>query len=254
MIMRDKDNVSAYLPDSAPPGVGWIWFDLDDTLYDFAGASYIALRHVYDKYGFDRFFENERQWFDTYHRHNTALWKLYNGALITQEKLRFDRFYLPLLEGGMDEDENLRLNPLLDADYLGKLGSSGMLLPGAKEALRHLKSRGYDIGILSNGFRGVQHEKLLSSGIVHFVDKVVLSDDINVNKPDRRIFDYALSQSGATAAGSLMIGDNPDTDIAGAVRAGWNAMLYAPHCGDNEIVIERHNIPVLDNLERLLNW
>lgn len=235
-------------------GVRWIWFDLDDTLYDFAGASLIGLRYVYCKYRLERFFGCEQQWYEIYHRHNRSLWQLYNDARITQQKLRFDRFYLPLSESGMEEEENCRLNPLLDADYLRKLGSAGMLLPGSREALGHLKARGYNIGVLSNGFRGVQHEKLQSSGIAHLVDKVVLSDDINVNKPDRRIFDYALSQSGATAAGSLMIGDNPDTDIAGAVRAGWNAMLYAPRCVDNEIVIEGHNIPVLDNLERLLNW
>ncbi|MDE5657655.1 MAG: hypothetical protein K2I25_01190 [Muribaculaceae bacterium] len=81
-----------------PDGVKWIWFDLDDTLYDFAASSLIALRHVYEKYNFKRFFADENVWFETYHRHNAALWQLYNRAEITQEKLRFDRFYLPLRE------------------------------------------------------------------------------------------------------------------------------------------------------------
>lgn len=241
-------------PEKAPAGVKWIWFDLDDTLYDFASSSLIALRQVYLKYALDRFFADETQWIETYHRHNAALWHLYNNALITQQKLRFDRFYLPLLEGGMDDAENRRLNPLLDVDYLGMLGATGLLLDGAKEALAHLKSRGFMIGVLSNGFRGVQHDKLRSSGIESLVDKVVLSDDINVNKPDRRIYDYALLQAGTCAAESLMIGDNRDTDIAGALRAGWNAILYAPCNPDATIVVEGCEIPVLHHLGRLLNW
>lgn len=238
----------------APAGVTWIWFDLDDTLYDFAASSLIALRGVYDKYRLDRFFSSVEQWTEVYHRHNSALWKLYNAAMITQQQLRFDRFYLPLLEGGVPEEENRRLNPQLDVDYLAMLGSTGLLVDGAAAALSHLRERGFHIGILSNGFRGVQHEKLRSSGIGHLIDKIVLSDDINVNKPDRRIYEYALEQAGATAAGSLMIGDNPDTDIAGAVRAGWHALLYAPHAPDEKIVIERREIGVIRHLDTLLNW
>lgn len=42
----------------APADVTWIWFDLDDTLYDFAASSLIALRGVYDKYRLDRFFSS----------------------------------------------------------------------------------------------------------------------------------------------------------------------------------------------------
>lgn len=245
---------AAYDAVKAPAGVTWIWFDLDDTLYDFAASSLIALRGIYDKYRLDRFFSSVGQWTEVYHRHNAALWKLYNAAMITQQKLRFDRFYLPLLEGGVPDEENRRLNPLLDVDYLAMLGATGLLVDGAREAMARLKERGFRIGILSNGFRGVQHDKLRSSGIGHLVDTVVLSDDINVNKPDRRIYEYALSRSGATAEESLMIGDNPDTDIAGALRAGWKALLYAPRAEDEKIVIDGCEIAVIRHLGALLNW
>lgn len=237
-----------------PEGVKVIWFDLDDTLYDFAASSMIALRGVYDKYGFDRYFRDFGHWADVYHRHNAELWRLYNAARITQARLRFDRFYLPLREAGMADDDNRRLNPLLDVDYLAMLGATGLLIDGAGEALAHLKARGYVTGVLSNGFKGVQHEKLKSAGIAHLIDIVVLSDDIGVNKPDRRIFDHALRLSGATAAESLMIGDNPDTDIAGALQAGWNAMLYAPRLHAAETMAGGCQVPVLRHFGDLLNW
>ena len=240
--------------DHAPQGVKWIWFDLDDTLYDFSASSLVALSHVYHKYRLDRFFSDVQQWIDVYHRHNTALWKLYNAAQITQQKLRFDRFYLPLQEGGADDAENRRLNPLLDVDYLDALGATGMVVDGALKAVAHLKSRGFMIGILSNGFRGVQHQKLKSSGLAPFIDKVVLSDDININKPDIRIYMYAMQLTGSSAAESLMIGDNPDTDIAGALNAGWKAILFTRHSADDSISIQQHPIAVLHNLTALLNW
>lgn len=252
--LNNKPTAPAAPPCSALEGVEWIWLDLDDTIYDFAASSLIALRQVYDKYALNRFFPDVQQWIDVYHRHNAALWALYNKAEITQQKLRFDRFYLPLQEGGADDAENVRLNPLLDVDYLAMLGATGLLIDGAKSVLEHLKSRGYKIGILSNGFREVQHEKLRSSGIDHLIDVVVLSDDININKPDRRIYDYALQQAGTTADASLMIGDNPATDIAGAIKAGWKAILFSPASEADTMLIEGVQVQVLNHLKNLLKW
>lgn len=250
--MNDKEINNEVV--AVPAGARWIWFDLDDTLYDFMGSSAVALREVYNKYRLDRYFRDEEHWFEVYHRHNAAMWVLYNAGKIDQAKLRYDRFYLPLEEGGVPDEENRRLNPLLDVDYLNALGSTGMLIDGADSVLRHLKSRGYKIGILSNGFKAVQYQKLASSGIDKYIDCVVLSDAIGVNKPHRPIYDYALQQSGAVAAESVMIGDNPDTDIAGAVRAGWPAILFSPRCEQDTIKVEGHEIQVLHTLKPLLNW
>lgn len=232
----------------------WIWFDLDDTLYDFSASSLIALRGVYDKYGLGNYFSDVQQWIDIYHRHNSMLWSLYNRGEINQPKLRYDRFYLPLKEVGVDDAESNRLNPLLDEDYLSMLGATGLLVDGAMPTLQHLKSAGYAIGVLSNGFRGVQHEKLRSSRLDKVVDAMVLSDDVGVNKPDRRIFDHALAVSGVGASESLMVGDNPDTDIAGAVNAGWRAVLFNPAMNEDEITVNGTGVPVVNDLRKLTKF
>lgn len=232
----------------------WIWFDLDDTLYDFKASSLMALRGIYVKYGLERYFRDQNEWINLYHRHNTHLWELYNKADITQRQLRHDRFYLPLKDAGVPEDENNRLNDPLDHDYLELLGATGLLIPGALEAVSHLKNLGYYIGILSNGFKGVQHDKLKSSGLDKLVDMMILSDDININKPDRRIYDYALRKSNCAPSDALMIGDNPVTDIAGAINAGWDALLFAPGHENRTITISDREIPVLHSLSELLIW
>lgn len=61
-----------------------------------------------------------------------------------------------------------------------------------------------------------------------YIDIVVLSDDIGVNKPDVRLYRHAMERTGISdPEAHLMIGDNPSTDIAGALAAGWHAMLLS---------------------------
>ena len=91
--------------------------------------------------------------------------------------------------------------------------------------LEYLSSR-YRVHVLSNGFKGVQDLKLISAGIRHLVDKIIISDDCGITKPQRGIFDYALEQCQAQAESSVMIGDNADADIAGAHNAGWHTIYF----------------------------
>lgn len=234
--------------------VKWIWFDLDDTLYDFSASSLVALHGIYERYGLGRYFESERQWVDIYHHHNAILWDKYNRAEITQQQLRYGRFYLPLRQAGVEECVIKDMSAGLDADYLDMLGRTGLLVDGAMDVVKALKERGCKIGILSNGFRGVQHQKLTSSGLKPYIDIMVLSDDVGVNKPDRRIFDHARELAGEPARSLLMVGDNPHTDIAGAVDAGWQAMLFSPHCEAAAMTVSDTEINVIHDLRRLLNW
>ena len=208
--------------------ISYVWLDLDDTLYDFRAASLKALGEVHSLLSLDRFYPDRDKWIEVYHRHNSALWALYNRAEITKDFLKMERFRRPLVEAGATEAEARQLSSRLDPVYLDLLGRAGTVLPGAIELLKALRDKGFKIGILSNGFLEVQYKKLQSSGIGDYVDCVVLSDEIGVNKPDRRLYDYALQKASATAGESLMIGDNPDTDIAGALGAGWRARLFNP--------------------------
>ena len=48
-------------------GRPWIWFDLDDTLWNFHDNSLVALREIYREYELDRFWPTEQQWLDDYH-------------------------------------------------------------------------------------------------------------------------------------------------------------------------------------------
>lgn len=211
-------------------GVRTVWLDLDDTLIDFHTNSRRALRLLYATETLGRFYPNPESWIEAYETHNHKLWDLYSRSLITQDYLRVDRFATPLSpmwEGSREELEaySRRLDPL----YLDLLASQTALVDGAVGLLRHLRDRGYTIGILSNGFSEVQHRKLRATGLSPLTDLVVLSDDIGINKPDPRLYLHAMERAGdPDPAHHIMIGDNPATDIAGARAAGWRAILLDP--------------------------
>ncbi|MDE5953707.1 MAG: YjjG family noncanonical pyrimidine nucleotidase [Duncaniella sp.] len=206
----------------------WIWFDLDDTLIDFHANSRMALRIIYDECRLDRFFNSPDEWAGTYESHNLTLWARYSRAEITQEFLRIDRFATPLRPHWEGDEESLKeFSRKLDPLYLTRLAEQTALVEGACEILAYLRAHDYNIGILSNGFKDVQHRKLTHTGLDRFVDLTVLSDDIGINKPDPRLYRHAMERA-STPDPSLhvMIGDNRDTDIAGALAAGWKAVLF----------------------------
>lgn len=210
-------------------GIRMVWLDLDDTLWDFAANSHEALGEVYHQVGLARFWDDTESWRDDYHEVNARLWKLYAPGKITRDFLRMERFREPLVQTGRISDGDARaLSVRLDELYLALLARKSKLVEWARELLTRLCHAGYRVGILSNGFKEVQYGKMRSSDIERYIDTVVLSDEIDINKPDERIYRYAEEKAGVTAAESMMIGDNPDTDILGAVNAGWRAILFAP--------------------------
>lgn len=201
-----------------------VWLDLDDTLWDFKANSRVALARLYADYDLARWFGSADEWTERYERHNHALWDRYNHALITKEELMKTRFRLPLEEAG--SPMAAELGQQFDGEYLDRLAECTRLVDGAMELLEWIKSIGLATGVLSNGFTEVQHRKIRNSGLAPLIDYTVLSDDIGINKPDVRLYRYAETVASTTAARCIMVGDNPDTDIKGAIDAGWHAIYF----------------------------
>lgn len=208
-----------------------LWLDLDDTIIDFTTNAHTSLIKMWrNEPLLQRLFRSPDEWAICYERHNKALWAQYNVGQITRDYLRLQRFLRPLAEAGASETESFEAARRYDTLYLDYLAAEKVLMPGALELLKWLRQRGdVRIGILSNGFKDVQFRKMMTAGINPYIDIVVLSDDIGINKPDTRLYQYAMERAeDIEPRHHLMIGDNPETDIAGALSAGWNAILYNP--------------------------
>lgn len=207
-----------------------IFFDLDNTLWDFKTNSYHAMQITFRHFkledgtvGFDRFFE-------VYSRHNHDLWEKYRNKEIKKKELTTLRFQLTFEELGLSGIDPQEMND----KYLSEMPCQTFLIDGAEEILKKLKSAGFSLFIITNGFVEVQHKKMESSGLKPYFDKVFISEDLKVPKPGREIFDYAIKSANAKKSNSLMVGDDWEVDIAGALNAGIDAVYYSPDKNDEE--------------------
>ena len=201
-----------------------IFLDFDDTLYNTRGNAEIALAELYDELGLNRYFPALEAFTVPYWQANIELWEQYSAGQITRDYLIVERFRRPLSQGqGLQVTRDLCLHA--SDIFLGLCAHKPGLVEGARELLDYLHPR-YRLHLCSNGFHEVQYHKLEASDTLRYFTTVILSEDAGHNKPSPEYFDYAFRVSGANPATTLMIGDNPVTDIQGAARAGLDTILF----------------------------
>ncbi|TDN39242.1 hypothetical protein A8B98_18445 [Hymenobacter sp. UV11] len=90
---------------------------------------------------------------------------------------------------------------------------------GALALLQRLKPT-YQIGIVTNNRTAEQEEKLRHLGMRGLVDALITSEGVGVLKPDPAIYEVALRRLGASPAQTVMVGDNWQADVLGALAVG----------------------------------
>ena len=119
---------------------------------------------------------------------------------------------------------DLALAGTLEATYIGTHRAGHPELPGAADLVRCLHKSGVSIGVLTNGPPDIQRLKLQQLGMSEYFAARVISGVSGVGKPDRAIFDEVLTEMGATADATVMVGDSWESDIVGATEVGMRAV------------------------------
>ncbi len=200
-----------------------LFFDLDHTLWDFEANARATLEELHTSLKLDEKGVNDFELFYiNYLAHNEKLWEQYRNGLIKQNELRSKRMRLALLDFKIANEE---LAEKMNVSFLELLPTRTILFPYCFEILDYLIEKNYKLHLITNGFEDVQHNKLKYSGLAKYFTEVITSEGSNSLKPNKEIFEYAFSKSNAKPDESIMIGDNIEVDIAGAINAGIDSVF-----------------------------
>jgi HAD superfamily hydrolase (TIGR01509 family) len=102
------------------------------------------------------------------------------------------------------------------------------VMPRVPEAMGRLRDCGLSLVVVSNS-DGTVEQSLQTAGLRPYLSLVVDSAIVGFEKPDPRIFQYALEEIGARPERTLHVGDIYHADVEGARGAGIHALLLDPY-------------------------
>lgn len=121
------------------------------------------------------------------------------------------------------------------------------------DVLKKLKNK-YKLLLLTNGSPSLQQLKLsLSPELEPYFDYIVISGDFGKGKPSTEIFNYALSLLEVEKNETVMIGDNPFTDILGAIKAGIDSIWINHHKKELEEITPTYEVNRLREILPIIN-
>lgn len=106
-------------------------------------------------------------------------------------------------------------------------------IDGARETIAALREQGVRMAILTNGWTPLQQMKIARALGDHAIEPILVSDTLHALKPAREAFDALVAALRVDRSDVWYVGDNPETDVAGALAAGlravwfdWEAIVY----------------------------
>ena len=214
-----------------------IFFDLDHTLWNFEKNSSLTFKFLLNKYNIDI---DLKDFLKIYMPINFSLWNLYRDDKITKQYLRHNRLKSTF------EKLNISIKPSviddISDDYVKHLPDNNFLLPNAISVLDYLFQK-YTLHIITNGFTEVQNTKISNSNLNKYFTCIIDSETVGVKKPYSKIFNYAYNISKASYKNEcLMIGDNYQADVMGALNYGFKAI----HLNSNNESYHENSIIITD--------
>ena len=199
-----------------------VLFDADNTLLNFDAAESKALAETLVNYGI----EPDAETVQTYSTINEELWKQLEKGQIRREKLmseRFTRFLKAVNAAGNGVEMNRY--------YLERLSTHPDLMSP-----------------------NVQSRRVAESGIAPLLEDVFVSEKLDSEKPNRKIFDAALRSLGVeNREHVLMVGDSLSSDIQGGINAGLDTCWFNPSHNENPgKVCPTYEIETLEELYPLV--
>lgn len=223
-----------------------ILFDADDTLFDFKRSERDALKNAILHFNIEY---NEDIHLKIYQEVNHQVWAEFEKGMITQEKLKIERFKR------LSDRLGIQLDTVKFAELYMKYLSYGSFLYEETTPLIKNLYENYQLAIITNGLRDVQNNRIRKSTIAEYFDDIVISEEVKVSKPDPKIFEIALEHlKHIDKSTVLMVGDSLSSDIQGGLNFGIDTCWFNPHKKVNNTAIQpKYEISSLMALIDILN-
>lgn len=245
--MRDNKSNQSMKPASTK--YKHLFFDLDHTLWDFDANAKESLAELYIFFELESKFISPFEYFyTTYLKHNAILWDRFEKGYITSDELKWKRMWRTLIDFRIGDE---KLAKEMSAKFLEILPTKKKVFDYAFEILDYLTEKNYSIHLITNGFEKTQWSKLNSSDLARYFTHVITSETSNSMKPQKEIFDYALKKINGSVEECIMIGDNLNADIQGALNAGMDA-IFVNHININHSFKPTHTVYNLKEIESIL--
>ena len=200
-----------------------IFFDLDDTLWDFRQSSRASLDMVFAHYLLDHGISKE-DWLAHYALANKELWTSYQSGVHSADEVKELRFQRSFAQVGICLTRHAVGE--VSQYYLAEIVRNTRLYPGVKQVLSEL-SASYELGIISNGM-AVSRDRLDAHGIGQYFRRVVTASDAGAPKPAVEIFAHAMAEARVSADRAAYVGDDYHSDVLGSKGAGMFSVWYNP--------------------------
>lgn len=219
-----------------------VFFDIDYCLLDTMTSERRIIRELYaqqgqtvgDAVG------------DTYREINRQLWFYLDRGEITREQLYVRRF-----------EKLFQIYPFprpaeeVAPWFLTRLANAHDVEKGAEKLLKRLRDADVRIFTASNGIGAIMNRRVELAGLKKYLTGRFAADDVGAMKPSRQYFDTIFRRSGETSLmHTPMVGDNPVTDINGAVEYGMAGALVGLRW--QEPSKAKYAAPTLHELEKQL--
>lgn len=226
-----------------------LFFDLDHTLWDFDTNAGLCIEEMYHEFDLkSKGIPTFDDFLGSYNQHNAALWRGYEKGNITSTDLKWKRMWQTILDFKIAD--RALANAMSDF-YIKILPLKEKVYDHTYDVLEYLKEKGYQLNVLTNGFETTQRGKLESSHLTNYFDHIITSESANSAKPQVEIYRYAMDKAAADVDNSLMLGDNLEADIAGAVNVGMDSVFV--NLSKREVQHKAtYEIRKLEELEELL--
>ncbi len=167
-------------------------FDLDDTLYSERDFEKSGIEYVYNYFeikhiSLDSILNNRKNWIDQIVNDT-------NKEITIQMVLDIYRYHLPSIE----------------------------LYKDSKDFLDMLVSYGYEMSLISDGRSITQRNKLKALGIESYFKNIVISEEVNSEKPSE--YNFNLVMNNKCPENYIYIADNPQKDFITPNKLGWTSI------------------------------